>query len=215
MLKIAVDIDGTLAEFDSDFVRVLEAQTGRYAPSARDTYFWLDATYTPDEIEAALRTYANHPEPWARLQPYPYTTAALMALDEMERRHLAEVFFVTARRGGYAKSASERWLRQWGKTNPTVLVGLKTKGAIAEILEADVFIDDAPFHIADVLGSTKGRCACYLIDRPYNRSEHDHIRGLGGRVVDNVVTVLEEICAPQSALRGPTAADASDARGQE
>jgi uncharacterized HAD superfamily protein len=85
-----------------------------------------------------------------------------------------------------AKYYSEIWLGAHGMQNPTVIIS-NDKGPIAKGLNLDIFIDDKPENIIDVVTAAP-KCKCYIINKPYNQTFID--ANLCERV-NNVQEVLD------------------------
>lgn len=180
MAKIGIDVDGVLARFDLAYAELVRQDTGLtfpiHDPAWPATWHWdrerfksegmseADAKATEDRIWDRI-TRQGSPF-WAVLEAYPGAADALYRLTGL-RRYAHDIYFITARPGHFAKWLTEMWLLVNGAEAPTVLIA-KKKGLIAEALELDIFVDDKPENITDVL-MARPEVRAYLIDRPYNR----------------------------------------------
>lgn len=103
---------------------------------------------------------------WLRLTPYPKTPAVLKRLQKLAvTGH--DVYFITTRVGVECKRQSELWLQKEGFMLPTVIISA-SKGQVADGIGLNVFIDDKPENIEDVIFGTIHGARCYLLNRPYN-----------------------------------------------
>jgi uncharacterized HAD superfamily protein len=189
-VKIGIDIDGVLSNFNRGFIDLIEKETGKTLPALDDTYpdewNYHKRWVTPEQdkkIWAEIRTSMF----WFELEPYAQTPITLVRLREL-RAQGHEIYFITTRPGELAKLDTEQWLKKWGMSNPTVLIAgnEKAKGQLAAGLGLDAFIDDKPENCEQVVAATRilhGEdaqggflinhveypCQVFLVDQPYNR----------------------------------------------
>ena len=165
---IMFDVDGVLADFLAAYRRVEESLDQQPTFEAR----W-DA-YLNTNIWAYIK---RSPAFWTTIPPLAsaYTFARINVLT-----YQYDVYFVTNRPGVTAKGQTERWLRERGVVNPTVIISAR-KGDIAAALGAHFAIDDkAGNAIATSYISPKTKS--YLLDAPYNQFDHAVVGGSVTRV---------------------------------
>ena len=148
-LRIACDLDGTLADMDAALQREARALFGAEATvgdltDAQSRRLWIrvgeieDFWVTLDEIE---------PGAVARLAAF----AALYGW---------EVLFVTQRpasAGETVQRQSQRWLQAHGFELPSVYVLGGSRGPVAEALALDAVLDDRPDNCVDIVTDSKAR----------------------------------------------------------
>ena len=172
-MRIGIDIDGCLADFNSGFRDLIIAETGREIPEVSDTFphcwNWPAAVGVTPEENARLWSIVRDGNSyfWSRLSALP---GAANTLQYLTARAYAgdEVYFITSRPGQCAKRQTESWLIRNGYNiePPTVLISDR-KGFTARGLELDVFIDDKPENCLDVCDESRARV--FLVDAPWNR----------------------------------------------
>jgi len=178
---VQFDVDGVLADFDLGYRTLYqELYGGDLLPrptrwnQSNDHHVWL---------EIKKRPYF-----WASLEPL----ASESELHAIERLKFlaADVYFVTHRMGYDPKGQTEFWLRQYGISNPTVIVsGLKAE--VARGIGATHCIDDK-FGNAYMVSCHSRETKSYLLDAPYNQVDHEIVGGSVTRV-SSVLKFLEEV----------------------
>ncbi len=188
--RIVIDVDGVLADFIQGFT-ALAGQMFRGVPVTRtyeketwDGYPGLTETQIAQVWDVVNKSTTF----WASLSP-------LITLQEARRistLHNQEyVYFCTARVGADAKAQTERWLREHGIVNPTVVIS-KRKGEFCKAVDADVAIDDKAGNASFIDWGTEGRTKSYLLDRPYNRVPQEFLAS-GVRRVHSLTEFLDNI----------------------
>jgi len=180
-MRVGIDVDGCLANFNSGFIRRVIEVTGRnlfpdnYEPTTWD--YPTAVGYTEDEVNKVWENIQADPLFWLRLPVYQGTCGFLMNL---ARQH-HDVYFITARPGIEAKMQTELWLEVAGYESATVLITSK-KGLAARTLDLDIYLDDRWENAKDVAVLSDGFTAhgktipprysttkTFLLDRPWNR----------------------------------------------
>ncbi|HWY36060.1 MAG TPA: hypothetical protein VNX68_15555, partial [Nitrosopumilaceae archaeon] len=151
MKKIAVDIDGVLANFDEKFVSILRNNFGVDLPKdfQPNSWSWSNANLAPGVMERAWKLIDTTPYFWETLKPYP----DIVDMADFFREYADtkyNIYFITARKDGVGRDTreqSEIWLRE-NLINPkqtiTVLPvksGLN-KAEIIYAMQLDYSIDD-------------------------------------------------------------------------
>ncbi len=167
-LRLACDIDGVLAEYNTAFAAVLRAHGAELTLVAgKEPERWLWYRHygaTAEQIEKALAYTASHPEWWGALArhadfTYPVVDALMAICDEQE------VTFTTMRPCGRNETAS--WLDHY--LNSGVHVVLTPNKPLALIgLAPDVVIEDNHLTLEACVRALP-ETRLLLVDRPYNR----------------------------------------------
>jgi hypothetical protein len=156
-LRLACDLDGTLADMDSALVREAERLFGAgvvLRAEAEDGQRVLTPAQTR-QLWDHVRTVENF---WTTLQEIePGAVARLAALRTL---HGWDVIFVTQRPsadGETTQLQSQRWLEAHGFELPSVFVMNGSRGKLADVLSLDAVIDDRPENALDVATESKAK----------------------------------------------------------
>jgi hypothetical protein len=228
-LRIAFDLDGVLADMESELVRqseVLfgEAMTRRLrerAAQAGETAAAAEAKAatdgSPDVAPDAAPPVAqlnmtsrqqrrlwHHVESienfWEGLDEIEPGIIQRLASVATDRRW--EIIFLTKRPetvGATAQVQSQRWLESKGFTLPSVFVVQKSRGRIAASLGLDIVIDDRPENCLDVVADSKARAI--LVWRTDENQLPAAAQRLGIGVVKSVADCLEILTQVDDATR--------------
>ena len=168
-MKLAIDIDGVLAQFDTAYTQLLM----KIDPTIKVDVFAADFPvawsiedyygFSPETVDKAWAEIKNCGIFWKFLFPYPTAWADIEALNAAKRSH--DIYFLTNRPGATAKRETEEWLRGHGFDRATVVICSK-KQLFCEAAEIDVLIDDK----VDNCWNHKST-RTFLFKRPYNK-EH-------------------------------------------
>lgn len=145
MLRLACDLDGTLADLSSAYRKVEDRVHGD-----SDGLVW-----------DAIRNINNF---WVGLDPLE--PGVVRRLYEVSTRSRWEVFFVTQRpdtAGDSVQRQTQQWLVKQGFDTPSVLTVPGSRGKAAHALELDFLIDDLPRNCVDV--ASESRCRPLLVSR--------------------------------------------------
>lgn len=173
-MRIGVDCDGVLADFNTAFINRIIAVTGHndFPLIPFDIPTWnypQHFGYTEEEVSDVWKIIEADPEFWLRLPSYADTQESLRAL--AGRSHAGDdLYFITSRPGIAAKRQTEAWLRKNGFADrPTVLIS-SDKGLCAAALNLDVYLDDRWENALDVSYTKYRACptTSYLLTRPWN-----------------------------------------------
>lgn len=204
-MRLGIDCDGVLADFNSGFIDRMVAVTGRdlFPPRPFDIPTWNYPEaygYTRDELTAVWNGIKEDRSFWQQLPDYDDTEEALRYLNG--RRILGDdVYFITARPGLDAKAQTEAWLiKRWPKPyapQVTVLISSR-KDLCAKALDLDLYVDDRDLNVEsvvmsrnyDINGKYLGeRTRTYLFDQAWNR-DMDEIHK-GATRVKTLVGIVE------------------------
>lgn len=206
-MRIGVDIDGVLADFNKAFIeRVIHVTRKDLFPRRPfDIPTWNYPEhygYSAKEVDTVWWHIINDTQFWARLPAYADTNAALRYLGDRISCHGDDVYFITARPGLEAKAQTEAWLLgHWPLAHVpelTVLIS-QHKGMCAAALDLDVYIDDRDLNVTAVaLCRDASQTRVLLMDRPWNR-DFD-VTDLKIRRVTSVVGIAEYTYEPDERL---------------
>lgn len=230
-LRVAFDMDGTLADLLSAYAEVERALFGETdadqdepAPEVREVEQIAEAktdavntdkrvTETAERLlrvrkgkmhrDRVWQTVEATPNFWTTLKPIePGVVKRLFDLSEV---HGWEVFFITQRpetAGATVQRQTHQWLVEQGFKTPSVIPLSGGRGKAASALRLDFLVDDSPQNCVDVLSDSSTR-AILLIDRddPLAASS---ARRLGIGVAHSVSEVLDLLVQATDARANPT-----------
>jgi hypothetical protein len=129
-MRIGIDIDEVLADFNGPFIELVGRLTGKHLPRPGANYpdkwrYYLDPALgdqlpTSAELDYVWK-FIKTSTFWNRLPPMEHTRETLARLNHL-RVTGHEIYFITSRPGDDAKLWSELWLTDLGMVNPTVLI---------------------------------------------------------------------------------------------
>lgn len=206
-MKVGIDIDGVLADFNAAYIQRVIDVTGHdlFPPRPFDILTWNypeSYGYTGAEIKAVWASIMLDANFWYNLAEYETTSEDIKALISLMVSG-NDVYFVTARPGIVAKMQTELWLRNiisaltLAPVTATVLI-TSHKGLAARTLELDAYIDDRWENAIDVaaiiehgnpIGISKTRT--FLLSRTWN-TEYD-VRSYGITRVSSVEDMLRRL----------------------
>lgn len=174
MIRIGMDVDGVLADFNSAFTALIRQQTGidiAHGPEGPSSWHWPgEAGVTKAQENKLWETIKLSHTFWVSLKPLPGAYEVLRMLDALQGYYHAQTYFITARPGDWAHEQTKRWLRTWGMVDPQVLIARKPeeKAKVAEGLGLDCVVDDR-LENANTYATRVPKANVFLIDRPYNQ----------------------------------------------
>ncbi len=147
-MRIAVDLDGTLADIHTVFLEELEKQEGiKHRFEDLNSYYFDEAPFSVEKFhELARKNWKN--------REIPLTDEKIPGeLEKLSENHTVDI--VTAR-GDVEPEVLKNWLKEKGvKFDSFIVDGTKTH------MDYDVLIDDSPKYIGNGM-------KILLFDRPYN-----------------------------------------------
>lgn len=199
-MRLGIDIDGVLADWNHAFITLLVKTSGRdlFPPRPFPITMWHYPAlyqYTPREITTAWSNIHHSGNFWESLPGYPETRHVATALQARETLRRDDLYFITARPGLHAKVQTESWLMKQGIFKPTVLLS-ERKGHCALALDLDAYIDDRLENIRDVVWASPGTRA-FLLTRDWNVH---YPTPVGATRVASVVEFLEASEALRASL---------------
>jgi hypothetical protein len=229
-LRIAFDMDGTLADLRSAYAEVEERLFGvadadhvQPAPEVREAEQHAEAEADtaaekaePSQSERRLlarratrhrervwRTIEATPNFWTTLKPLE--DGAVKRLYQLTGEYNWELFFVTQRpatAGGTVQWQTHKWLVDQGFHTPSVIPLSGGRGRAASALRLDYLVDDTPQNCVDVLSDSSTR-AILLVDADDPLAESS-ARRLGIGVAHSVHEVLDLLVQATAARENPT-----------
>jgi 5'(3')-deoxyribonucleotidase len=169
-VKVALDIDGVLADFISPFVQLLEARSGGVVDldTVTDPNFANYPLLSRELIRDCIMEVSDDPRFWRRLAPMP-SAAEWATLDALSREE--RLVFVTHRyeREHYSiHDVTCDWLRKHGVSKPVVYFTQTVKSELIGKMGVQLFVDDRHENCRDVAENTEA--VVLMPDRCYNRS---------------------------------------------
>jgi len=225
-LRIAVDLDGTLADLSTAFHEVEDRLFGPYEaehtqpqPEAREEEQEKEAA-APDADAAAnerlaqARAMRRHndviwhaiestPDFWTTLKPIE--DGFVRRLYEAAQKHKWEVFFITQRpatAGESVQRQSQRWLVEHGFELPSVIPLSGSRGKACQALRIDFLVDDTPKNCVDVISDSAARAI--LITTGVDEFTESGARRLGIVTVKSASAALDILEQAAVAKGNPT-----------
>jgi len=228
-LRIGFDLDGVLADMESELVRQseilfggamtrrLQKRTGEAGEAIAVTAAQATTAGSPDAAPDVVppvtqlnmtsrqqRRLWRHVESidnfWGRLDEFEPGVIPQLASIAADRRW--EIIFLTKRpetAGATAQVQSQRWLEAKGFVLPSVFVVQGSRGRIAASLGLDIVVDDRPENCLDVVVDSKARAI--LVWRDVEHPPPAAAQRLGIGVVKSVADCLEILTQVDDARR--------------
>jgi 5' nucleotidase, deoxy (Pyrimidine), cytosolic type C protein (NT5C) len=178
-MKLGIDIDGCLANFNKAYGNLLIQVTGvNLLPSEWDSHpdfpgvwDWDSAVgYSTQDIQAAWTKIVTSPRFWESLEPLDNAKDTVKALNRLGKKG-AEIYFLTHRMGLRSKVQTERWLYNLGMDYPTVIL-TGNKAPIAQNLGLTFFVDDKVENV-NAVAIAWPKAQTFVVDRLYNRENRE------------------------------------------
>lgn len=181
-----IDLDGVCFNFLEGFTNYLRAEEGiKIDPNGVTNYYW---TGVDESLKEKIWNVYFHDfcrkGGMRSLSTIPGAAQGLKLLRDMGN----EIHFVTSREDYVERDTIESIEERLGIENPSVtIVPNKVKSPYVNKLGVDVFIDDSPSTLTDLIINT--RASVYIMDYPYNKNVD--MQGLYTRRVSNWQAFLE------------------------
>ncbi len=171
MMKLGIDIDGTIKHTQKAAIKVYNKEFDLNIKEDEVETYYLDEPYglTPEEGAKI----------WRKLETKIYKIGVPLenapeALQQLvDEGH--EVFFITARPDfKQVEQVTKEWLMKHGfpYNGENLFMNSHDKGMIAQKLGIDLFFEDDPEHIDNLLAA---KIATVIVDMKYNRNYPDDI----------------------------------------
>lgn len=224
-LRIAFDMDGTLADLGAAYAEVEDrlfspaaAEHEQPAPEAREAeQHGVAGSASPtrrSERRSRVRRPADHREQvwrsieetkdfWTTLKPIG--NGVVKRLYELSREHQWDVFFITQRpatAGATVQRQTHQWLVEHGFEMPSVIPLSGGRGRAASALHLDYLVDDTPQNCMDVLSDSSTR-AILIVDR-HDRLGETSARRLGIGTAHSIDEALDLLVQATEARANPS-----------
>jgi hypothetical protein len=209
-LRIAFDLDGVLADMESELVRQAEILFGESNADAADqtadeassdnTLPLPKLNLTSRQQRKLWRHVASIENFWGTLRELEPGIVRRLAEIAAERRW--EIIFLTKRpesAGATAQVQTQRWLESKGFPLPSVFVVQGSRGRIAASLGLDIVVDDRPENCLDVVVDSKARAI--LVWRDDEKPPPAAALRLGIGIVasvDECLEILAQLDSPEA-----------------
>jgi len=167
---VGIDLDGILASFNEEFLRLSRKLLGKPQKGFVVTNFeYSKCGWTTKEVDRIFSHIRHTEDFWKTLEKRPKTSE----LTKQAKR--LEYFFITNRMstdGLPVAYQTEDWLRQkYGLLDPYVIV-TKKKGEVAKDLDLDYFLDDRFENCLEVKKALPN-CEVSVLTATYNTQYSD------------------------------------------
>ncbi len=203
-LRVALDIDGVVADFRAAFeamvVKVLDVTVDSIADPEKAAADPLSSR----ELDRVWKLIERTPNWWTTLSAYE--PAQLPRLYKLSRELKWEVYFLTRRpetAGDPVQFQTQWWLESQGFYLPAVMTVPGSRGELASALRLDVAIDDQLHNCVDVVSESAAKAM--LLQREPDQVAADHAtdRGIGVvHTLEDAIDVLQRIEAVMVSRRG-------------
>lgn len=174
-MKIGIDCDGVLANFNHAFVELTVRVLGKdlYPGPAGtfDIFTWNypeSYGYSTSEVTKVWDHIKSDPDFWLNIPAYKNTKQAMKVLANLQQSN-NDIYFITNRMGVNAKRQTEKWLDRFDMMPTTVLLS-KEKGFCATALALDAYIDDKWENCVDV-AMQNDTIKVFCMDQPWNHTK--------------------------------------------
>ena len=225
-LRIAFDMDGTLADLSTSFHEVEDRLFGPYEaehtqpqPEAREEEQEMEAA-APDAETAAkerlaqARAMRRHndviwqaieatPDFWTTLKPIG--DGVVRRLWETTQKNRWEVFFITQRpatAGESVQRQTQQWLVEHGFELPSVIPLSGSRGKACQALKIDFLVDDTPKNCVDVISDSNARAI--LLTAGVDDFTENGARRLGIMTVKTAADAIDVLEQATMAKANPT-----------
>ncbi|MGB7218704.1 MAG: hypothetical protein WBD07_07835 [Vicinamibacterales bacterium] len=213
-LRIAVDLDGVLADMHGELARQAEALFGEAATGRRIARASPSAPNPrqpqPDlpSLERLQLTSRDQRRLWRHVETIENFWETLKEAEPGMVRQLAaiatdrrwEVIFLTTRptsAGATCQIQTQRWLAAQGFELPSVYVVRGSRGRIAAALDLDFVIDDRPENCLDVVVDSQARAILVWPDDEKQLPLESRRMGIGVvKSFEECLDILAEIDTP-------------------
>jgi hypothetical protein len=197
MLRVAFDVDGVVADFQTAFRAVAMRVTRGTAGEIRGL--------TSREVNRVWEEIARIPQWWLGLEPYEPGEIARLYRIARERRW--EVYFVTTRppsAGETPQFQTQWWLETQGFHLPAVVTVPGSRGELANALRLDALADDRLTNCLEVIGGSRSKAIHVLRDNDVVGREQALKSGIAVvSTLRETIDAMEELESAMRSARGP------------
>ncbi|MGD9904142.1 MAG: hypothetical protein AB7U83_11810 [Vicinamibacterales bacterium] len=166
-LRVAIDLDGTVADLSAAMHAVATRRTGREpdpdggdhgVPNRQDRPTLSDLALTTRQLDQLWATVLRIKNFWTTLDEME--PGAVKRIAELAAERRWDVLFITTRptaAGATTQVQSQEWLEAHGFPRPSVYVVKGSRGKIADALQLDAVVDDRPENCLDVAVESPAR----------------------------------------------------------
>lgn len=201
-LRVAFDLDGTIADLSSAYHALERQLFGKATASQPDD---ADGERADDNAAEALVAEARirrrqQDAVWKALKDTndfwttlaPIEAGVIARIHAMSRERGWEVFFITQRPatvGRPVQAQTQEWLVAQGFPLPSVLTLSGSRGKAVHALDLDFLVDDLPRNCVDVLADS--RCRPILVARDLDATSVAAAKRMRVPVVTSVAAALD------------------------
>ena len=187
MLRLGIDVDGVVADFQSAFRALAERELGLPASD-------VETELPKSDVDRLWRVVADTTNWW--LDVPAYEPDQIMRLYAQARTGRWEVFFMTSRppsAGDSVQLQTQVWLERQGYFLPSVLTTPSgARGEVARSLRLDLAVDDRMVNCLEIVSASNSKALMMLRPPPEPRSrEAAEARGIG--VVSSLAEALDAV----------------------
>jgi hypothetical protein len=186
MLRLGIDVDGVIADFQSAFRSLAARELGVTAKN-------VEAELTKADVDRLWKTVAAAPNWWVSLQAYEPDQVGRLYTESRHGRW--EVFFLTSRptsAGDAVQLQTQVWLENHGFFLPSVLtIPAGARGEAARALRLDLAIDDRLVNCMEIISASNAKALLVARGTPDEKVR----AGAEARGVGVVSTLAESLDA--------------------
>ena len=172
-IRIAVDLDETIAAFSTALLRLIEEEKGTLTQEVREGWWKL---WNTDTFEGRLMNRAYFDSNFWRTLPLECSEYEMKRLATIANDSPHDVFFFTYR-PTRCYDVTLKWLQYYGIKNPMLLCGAEDKGDLCRGLAIKHHLDDRYF-IAYGVKQRSPMTTSWLLTQPHNIEHRVEDKGL-------------------------------------
>jgi hypothetical protein len=200
MLRVAFDVDGVLADFQTGFRQAAVEITGRggLAPQEPEQ---PPRGLSARQVNRVWEHISRTPQWWLTLHAYEPDEIVRLYRTMRERRW--EVYFVTTRppsAGETTQFQTQWWLESQGFQFPAVMTVPGSRGELANALHLDALIDDRLMNCLEVIGGSRAKAIHVLRENDVAAREQALQSGIA--VVGTLRDAIDTLLQLETAMRG-------------
>ena len=186
MLRLGIDVDGVVADFQSAFRALAERELGLKASD-------VETGLSKSDVDRLWRVVADTTNWW--LDVPAYEPDQLKRLHAQARTARWELFFMTSRppsAGDSVQLQTQVWLERHGYFLPSVLTTPSgARGEVARSLRLDLALDDRMVNCLEIISASNSKALMMLRTPEPRGREAAEARGIG--VVPSLAEALDAV----------------------